>query len=119
MPRRLLAAAAVTLASGAVAAAAASQPPIVRSVEVVQRHVVLELTAGGTRPVGFAAAKRRAGASGVVRWQSPKALRPGTYFVLVKAVEAGGGGVTDCPPKQHECNVRWSNVRRVVVRRSS
>jgi hypothetical protein len=55
--------------------------------------------------------------TGLVRWQSRKTLRPGTYFVQVKAVQTGD--VTDCPPKMRNCNDRWSNVRRVVVLRSS
>jgi hypothetical protein len=124
---------------GAVGAAAAGEPQIVRSVGIVHRHVVLGLVAGNARPVEFIAAKRHAVdgegallprnvrlletiqlpafASGVVRWQSPKALRPGTYFVQVKAVETAGGGVTDCPPKQTVCDVRWSNLHRVLIRK--
>jgi hypothetical protein len=58
-----------------------------------------------------------ASASGVVRWQSTQALRPGTYFVQVKAVETGNGGVTDCQPKQRECNVRWSSLHRVLIKK--
>lgn len=54
-----------------------------------------------------------ASASGVVRWRSPEALRHGTWFVQVTALETGG--VTDCPPNQSNCNERWSNVRRVAV----
>ena len=56
-------------------------------------------------------------ATGIVRWQSHKTLRPGTYFVQVKAVQTGD--VTDCPPKLRTCNEHWSNVRRVIVLRSS
>jgi hypothetical protein len=55
--------------------------------------------------------------SGLVRWRSHETLRPGTYFVQVKAVQTGG--VLDCPPKMRNCNERWSNVRRVVVPRPS
>ena len=98
---------------------------------------MLELSVGDLRPVEFTAATRRAvnaqgallqknvrlqetiqlpaSAGGVVRWQSPKALRPGTYFVQVMAIETAGGGILDCPPKQPRCNDRWSSVRRVVV----
>jgi hypothetical protein len=57
-------------------------------------------------------------ASGIVRWQSPKALGPGIYFVQVKAVEAGGG-ITDCPRVLPDCLDRWSSVHRVVIRKSS
>jgi hypothetical protein len=120
-----------------VASAAAGPLPIVRSVGIVHRHVVLELPVGAVRPVELTAANRRAvdpegallpqnvrlqetiqvppAATGVVRWESAKPLRPGTYFVQVKAVETGGGGVTDCPPKQLDCNMRWSSLHRVVV----
>lgn len=139
MGRRLLAGVVIALGLGTVGAAAAGQLPIVRSVRVVHRHVALELTVGNARPVQFMAAKRRAvdaegalrrqnvrlqetiqlpaSASGAVRWQSPKALRPGTYYVQVKAVETGGGGVTDCPPKQLKCNVRWSGLHRVLIKK--
>lgn len=139
MAKRLLAGILIASALGAVGTAAAAQPPIIRSVRIVHRHVALELTVGKVRPVEFAAAKRRAldaegallprnvrlqetiqlpaSATGVVRWQSPKALTPGTYFVQVKGVETGGGGVTDCPPKQRECNVRWSSLHRVVIKK--
>jgi hypothetical protein len=139
MAKRLLAGIVIASALGAAGVAAAGQPPIVRSVRIVHRHVALELTIGTARPVEFMAAKRRAvdaegallpgnvrlqetiqlpaSASGIVRWESPRALRPGTYFVQVKAVQTGGGGVTDCPPKQRECNVRWSNLHRVLIKK--
>lgn len=139
MAKRLLAGVVIASALTAVGAAAAGQPPIVRSVRIVHRHVALELTVGQARPVEFVAAKRRAvdaegallpanvrlqetitlpaSAAGVVRWESPRALRPGTYFVQVKAVETAGGGVTDCPPKQRECNVRWSSLHRVHIKK--
>ncbi|HEU5216433.1 MAG TPA: hypothetical protein VFU30_12935 [Gaiellaceae bacterium] len=137
MARALLAGVVGAAVLGAVGTAAAGQLPIVRSVGVVHRHVVLELSVGSIRPVEFSAATRRAvdadgallsknvrlretiqvpaSAGGVVRWESPKALRPGTYFVQVTAVETAGGGVMDCPPKQPRCNELWSSVRRVVV----
>jgi hypothetical protein len=139
MTRRMLAGDAIAASLGVVGTAAAAQAPIVRSVKVVHRHVALELNVGNTKPVEFTAARRKAvdsegallarnvrlqetiqlpaSASGVVSWQSPKALRPGTYFVQVKAVETGGGGVTDCPPKQRECNVRWSGLHRVLIKK--
>jgi hypothetical protein len=105
----------------------------------VQRHVVIEVSVGDLQPAEFTAATRSAvdadggllpknvrlqetiqlpaSASGVVRWRSPKALPPGTYYVQVTAVEIGG--VTDCLPKLRNCDDRWSNVRRLVVPRPS
>ena len=137
MARRLLAGVLIASGLGAVGTAAAGQTPIIRSVRVVHRHVVLELAVDSARPVEFTAAKSRAvdaegallgrnvrlqetiqlpaTASGIVRWESPRALGPGTYFAQVKAVEMGGGGVTDCPPKQRDCNVRWSSLHRVHI----
>lgn len=137
MARALLAGVIGAAVLGAVGTAAAGQVPIVRSVGIVHRHVVLQLSVDGVRPVEFAAATRRAvdaegallsknvrlretiqipaSTGAVVRWESPKALRPGTYFIQVTAVETAGGGVTDCPPKQPRCNELWSSVRRVVV----
>ena len=139
MARSLLAGVVVAAALSAVGLAAVGRLPIIRSVTVAHRHVVLEFSVGDLRPVEFTVAERRgvdangallrenvrlretiklpSSASGVVRWQSPKALRPGVYFVQVMAVETGG--VMDCPPKQWSCNERWSSVRRVVVRTSS
>ena len=136
---RLPAALMTVAALGSVAPAAAGQLPILQSAKVVHRHAVLELSVGVLRPVEFTAANGRAldargaslpkgirlretiqvpaSASGVVRWRSPRALRPGTYFVQVKAIETGAGGVTDCPPKQRDCNTHWSGLRRVVVRK--
>jgi hypothetical protein len=100
---------------------------------------VLAISVGDVRPTEMLVAKRRAVnaegallpknvrlqetiqvpalASGVVRWRSQKRLRAGVYFVQVAAVETGG--VADCPPKMRNCDEHWSNVRRVVVRRSS
>jgi hypothetical protein len=139
MARKLLAGMAVVVALGAVGPAAGDQLPILRSAKIVHRHPVLKISAVDVRPTEFSAAKRRAvdaeGAllrknvrlqeaiqlpaseSGVVRWRSAKALRPGTWFVQVTAVETGG--VTGCPPKMTKCGVHYSNVRRVVVPRSS
>ena len=136
MARRILAAVVIAAALGAAASAAAGLQPLIRSVRVVHRRVALELVVGNAKPVEFMAATRRtvdaegalrprnvrlqetiqlpATARGVVRWQS-KALRPGTYYVQVKAIETGGAGVTDCPPKQRRCDVRWSSLHRVVI----
>jgi hypothetical protein len=135
MARKLLAGAVVAAALGAVGPAAADQLPILRSAKVAHRHLVLAVSVGDVRPVELTVADRRAvnadGAllrknvrlqetiqlpaseSSVVRWQSQKTLRPGTYFVQVIAVETGS--VTDCPPKMPRCGEHWSNVRRVVV----
>jgi len=135
MARGLLAGVALAAALGVVGSAA-GQTPILRTVAVAHHHLVLELSVSDLRPVQLTVAKRRAvdadgallqknvrlqeriqlapTASGVVHWTSHKALRRGTYFVQVLAVETGG--VTDCPPKLPQCNDQWSNVRRVVVR---
>jgi hypothetical protein len=139
MARRLLAGAAVAAALGAVGPAAADQMPLLRAAKAVHRRVVVQISVGDLRPVELTVAKRRAvnadGAllqrnvrlqeaiqipasqTGMVRWQSHKTLRPGTYYVQVEAVQTVG--VTDCPPKMRNCNDYWSNVRRVVVRRPS
>lgn len=136
MARKLLAGAVIAAALGAVGPAAADQLPILRSAKVVHRHVVITISVADLRPVELTVANRRAvdadGAllrqnvrlqetirlppveSGVVGWQSPKALRLGTYFVQVLAIETGG--VTDCPRFAPRCTEHWSNVRRVVVR---
>ena len=139
MARKLLAGVAVAAAFGAVVSAASGQSPLLRSAKAVNRHVVLQLNVSDLRPVGLTVATRRtvdgdgallpknvrlqetiqipAPKTGLVRWQSHQTLRPGTYFVQVKAVETGN--VTDCPPKLRDCNDRWSSVLRVVVPRAS
>jgi hypothetical protein len=136
MARGLLAGVALAAALGVVGSAA-GQVPILRTATVAHHHLVLGLSVSDLRPVQLTVAKRRAvdadgallqqnvrlretiqlspSASGVVLWMSHKALRQGTYFVQVLAVETGG--VTDCLPKLPNCNEQWSNVRRVVVRR--
>jgi hypothetical protein len=137
MARKLLAGVVIAAALGVVGPAAAGQLSILRSAKAVDRHVVIAVSVADLRPVAFTVAKRRAvdahgallrqnvrlqetirlpsSGSGVVTWQSPKALRPGAYFVQVQAIETGG--VTDCPRFSPGCNLRWSNVRRVVVGR--
>lgn len=140
MARTLLAGVVVAAALGAVGPAGAGQLPILRSASVVDRHVVVTVSVGDLRPTELMVATRAAvnadGAllakdvrlretiqlppttSAVARWQSPKTLASGVYFVQVMAVETDG--VTDCPPKlQRNCLDSWSNVRRVVVRASS
>jgi len=136
MARGVLAVVAIAAALGVVSSAAGDQLPILRSATVSNRHVVLRLSVGDLRPVELLIAKRRAvdsngalrprnvrlretiqltsATGGVVLWRSPAALRPGTYFVQVMAVETGG--VTDCLPKLPNCSEHWSIVRRVVVR---
>ena len=110
---------------------------ILRSAGIVDRHLVAEVSVGDLRPVELAVAKLGSvdadgallrknvflqetiqlpsSATGVTSWRSHKALRPGTYFVQVEAVETGG--VTDCRPFQRNCLAHWSSVRRVVVHR--
>jgi hypothetical protein len=135
MARRLLAGVIVAAALGAVGSAAADQLYILRSARATHHHLALAISVADVRPTELLVASRRAvnvegellrknirlreaiqipaSASGVVRWQSQKTLRPGTYFVQVKAVDTEN--VTDCPPKYQTCGEHWSNVRRVVV----
>jgi hypothetical protein len=138
MARKLLAGVVAAATLGAVGPAAADQVPILRSAKVVHRHPVLRIAVADVRPLALLVARRGAvdgnGAlleknirleetiqappsspSGVLRWRSPDALRHGRWFVQVTALEADG--VTDCPPGQSNCNERWSNVRRLSVRR--
>lgn len=140
MARKLLAGLAIATALTAVGPAAADQVPILRSARVVHRHPVLKIAVADVRPLALLVARRGAvdgnGAllerniraeetietsssspRGVVRWRSPKRLRLGTWFVQVTALETDG--VTDCPPGESNCNERWSNVRRVTVRKPS
>jgi hypothetical protein len=136
MARKLLAGMAVVAALGAVGPATAGRLPILRSARAVHHHLVLSLSVADLRPVELTVARRRAvdatgallrknvrfretirlraSGGGVARWRSGRRLRRGLYFVQVTAVETGG--VTDCPRFSPDCNVRWSNVRRVVVR---
>jgi hypothetical protein len=136
MARKLLAGVVVTAALGVAGSAAAFQLPIIRSVGVAHRHLVLRLSVGDVRPTELTVAKHGAvnadgallqrnvrlreaiqlpvATTGVVRWRSPATLRRGTYFVQVKAV-VSGAGMTDCPRSVPNCNERWSNVRRVIV----
>ena len=139
MARGVLAGVLIVAALGAVGTAAGQEVPILRSAKVVHRHPVLEISVTDVRPLEFVAAKRRvvdangalvsknvrlretinvaSSSGGVVRWRSPRALRRGSWFVQVTAVETGG--VTDCPPKMPRCGLNYSNVRRVVARKSS
>jgi hypothetical protein len=139
MARRLLAGILVAAAFGPVGSAAGQQVPILLSAKVVHGHPVVEIWLTDARPIEFLAAKKRtadpngallgknvrlretidvaSSSNGIVRWQSPRALRRGTWFVQVTTVATGG--VTDCPPKTTKCGLDFSNVRRVVVRKSS
>lgn len=139
MARKLLAGVAIATALTAVGPAAAVQLPILRSAKVVRRHPVLRISVADVQPLALLAARRGAvdgkgalleknirveetieapsSAGGVVRWRSPARLRRGTWFVQVTALD--NGGVTDCPPAQRNCSERWSNVRRVSVRKPS
>src|SRR5262249_4194917 len=135
MARKLvLACGLILIAAAGAISASADQLPILRSATVQRRHVVVRVAVSDLRPVQLIVAARaavdRAGAllpanvrqretirlpaaaEGVVRWTSRKTLRPGIYFVQVRAVDTGG--VTDCPVSLRPCLVHWSNVRRVV-----
>lgn len=139
MARRLLAGVVVAAVLGAVGPAAAGGLPFLRAARTVDHHVAVEIAVADLRPVELSVATRRAvtvdgalvaknvrlretiqlppSASTIVWWKSSHALRPGVYFVQVKAVETGG--VTDCPRFMPNCLDHWSNVRRVVVRSPS
>lgn len=143
MARKLLAGVAIAAALGGVTGglgpASAAQIPILRAARAVHRHPVLKIAVGDVRPLALLVARRGAvddkGAlleknirldetirvpstpSGVVRWRSPEALRRGEWFVQVTALETAG--VTDCPSPERNCNERWSNVRRIVVRQTN
>ena len=137
----LLAGVVVAVALGGVATATGKELPILRSATGDARHVVLQVAVGDVQPVQLTVATRRAvdasgalvaqnvrvreairltpqASTGVVHWRSRTTLAPGTYFVQVTAVESGGG-LTDCPKFLRNCLDRWSNVRRIVVPRSS
>jgi len=137
----VLAAALIATALGGVGSASADQLQILRSAKVVHRHPVLKIAVGDVRPLALLVARRAAvdgdgallerniraedtievapsaNGRGVVRWRSPSRLRHGTWFVQVTGLATGGAAA--CPPKQSNCNERWSNVRRVTVRRPS
>ena len=138
MAARLFAGVVAAAALAAVGPAAAGGLPILRSASVADRHVVVTVSVSDLRPVELLVSRRAAvngdgallanrvalretmtlppTAWGIVRWQSPKALGRGVYFVQVRAFESGG--VTDCPRALRNCNEHWSNIRRVVVESS-
>ena len=137
MARKRLAGVVAGVALVAVATAGADRLPILRSAKVVNGHVVVQVAVGdmrlsqltvATRPTldGYGSLIPRyvrmretiqlaPSTSGVVSWQSKGTLAPGTYFVQVVAFDNGEGGITDCPPKLHNCVLHRSNVRRIVV----
>src|SRR5439155_3516020 len=131
-----LAVVAIAVALVGTGLAAGAELPLLRSATAVRWHVVIRIDVSDFQPVEFRVATSRAAdrtgallatnvrlqeritlpldATGIVRWRSPKALRPGTWFVQVRVVDAGG--VTECPVTLRQCLQRWSNVRRVVIR---
>jgi hypothetical protein len=141
MARKLLAGVALAAALGCVGPASADQVQILRSAKVVRLHPVLKIAVADLRPLALLVARRGAvdgngallekniraedtievasssNGGSVVRWRSPKRLRQGTWFVQVTALETDGAPA--CPPAESNCNERWSNVRRVIVRKAS
>jgi hypothetical protein len=139
MARGVLAGVVVAAALGAVGPAAGGRLPIVRSATVVDRHVVLGLSAGHLRPVELSVAKRRAvGASGALLRKNVRrretiqlpasagSIRPlaepeGTpRGRLVRPGDGGRDGRRDglSTVLSRNCLDHWSNVRSVVVRAS-
>ena len=136
-PFALVGLALALLAVGAAAQANTSDNPVLRSVSETQGHVIATFTLGldqipgqvlVTRGrislTGWIPASRIAlresmrtspdPATGVARWRTRKAVHAGTYYIAVSGVETDG--VTDCMPRRASCLLRWSNVRRIVVR---
>jgi hypothetical protein len=123
--------AAVVVATGA---EAATPQPFLRSVGASGSHVVAVFTRGDLAPGKIVVAVRPGtGRDGSflpqnVRLKEPIAretplrggyrvrtrhtLRPGRYYVQVSGAVIG----LDCTPVK-PCPVRWSNIRRVIVRR--
>jgi hypothetical protein len=122
---------------GVSAGRAMTGDPVLRAASATHGHVVVSFTLGDLRPgvieVATSSSTLRSGgfvpgnvrleesvtqvpdpATGAVVWRTHKRLAAGTYFVAVSAVATDG--VTDCGPLRGNCLVRWSNVRRVVVR---
>jgi hypothetical protein len=115
-----------------VMSAAATQPNL-RSVSSHRRHVVAVFTLGELAPGEILVASRpatgRTGAlkpanlrlresmapsvrNGVARWETKRALRPGTYYIQV----SGRPVDLDCLPLKG-CPEYWSNVRRLAIRK--
>lgn len=112
---------------------AAGTLPSLRSVSSHRRHVVAVFTLGELVPGEILVASRpatgRTGAlkpvnlrlresmapsvrNGIARWETKRALRPGTYYVQVSGRPLG----LDCLPLKG-CPEYWSNVRRLVVQK--
>lgn len=121
----------------AVGPAFAQQPRLVSASEV-RGHVVVAFELNGLSPYELVVAKgsqrlasgafapsnvrlretiRLPASSGIARFRSRTALPPGRYYVEVSGVDLGG--VTDCIPHQVDCAVEWSNMRRVLIPRTT
>jgi hypothetical protein len=127
---------AATIFALTTALAAAQALPHLVSASSSQRHLVVVAQFGDLAPATVTAAikpttsdgllvganvryRARLGhlvtrANGTVRWRSPAKLPRRTYWVQVTGVQTDG--VTDCPPKLHDCTTMRSNVVRVRVR---
>jgi len=130
---QVLVAAAALAAAIVTAASAASSDPYVRSATAVHRHVVVVYTLGELIPSRLVVATRAQTASNgkfvqsnirfseplrgtkvagnAYRMKTRHTLARGRYYVEVSGTVVG----LDCTPKK-PCPLRWSNVRRVVVR---
>ncbi len=121
----------LALASLVVPAGASADGPQLRSARAVGRHVEVVFSLGGLArasqiqiaagPGRFSTgavrlSERIAAApnasTGLVRWRTRQALRPGRYWVRISAVDAGE---TSCTPKLSDCLAQWSNVLPVTV----
>jgi hypothetical protein len=113
---------------------AAAPAPYLRSVAAVHRHVVAVFSLGtdqAPRQIVIAASPKTGPNGALVstnvrlretiarttrvpagtRVETRHSLRPGRYWVQVSAAAIG----IDCLPTKPTCNVRWSNVRRLVI----
>jgi hypothetical protein len=132
--RAVLVLAAAALGSACLpGASASSTAPYLRSLSVSNRHVVAFFRLGELAPGRIlVAVKPQTTSSGEFvkanvrlneglrvtktatgfRARTRHALRPGRYYVEVSGVVLG----VDCTPKK-PCPARWSNIRRVRIRR--
>ena len=115
--------------------ASAGGLPHIVSASSKQRHLVISAQFGDLVPMTVRAAVRPAtvngalarqnivysarlespkSATGKLIWRSPGKLKRGTYWVQMTAVPTD---VTDCPPRQRDCNTKYSNVRKVAIRK--
>jgi hypothetical protein len=111
--------------------------PVLRSVTTADGHLVVTFTLGqdeapgrvlvATSPAGLSHRVAAPGVklreamhassdptTGLTHWRTRKSLPAGTYFVEVSGVQTLG--ITDCRPRRPDCLMRWSNMRRVVIR---